>query len=254
MEGERRARSTTRSSTSGPSTRSGSSSRTRSRSTTIDVRGERGAARRRRRRQVAAAAGVPHRARASPTTSTSATTRCGPRSRRPTCRSAATSASTPGSTSSQQRDPTPQKGVIHTQVGLATGEALGMWLVTGVLERFPQPQGRVRGARPRLDRVVPVLHRRHGRAAAATSSPRSPRCRASTSTATCTSRSSTSRWRCRTCATSSACATCMWSTDYPHPVTSWPNSRALAEASMAGVPADERELMLSANSARVWNL
>ena len=25
----------------------------------------------------------------------------------------------------------------------------------------------------------------------------------------------------------------MWSTDYPHPVSSWPNSRALAEASMA---------------------
>ena len=46
----------------------------------------------------------------------------------------------------------------------------------------------------------------------------------------------------------------LWSTDYPHPVTSWPNSCALAEASMAGVPADERELMLSPNSARVWNL
>jgi len=46
----------------------------------------------------------------------------------------------------------------------------------------------------------------------------------------------------------------LWSTDYPHPVTSWPHSRALAEASMDGVPADERELMLSANSARVWNL
>jgi len=46
----------------------------------------------------------------------------------------------------------------------------------------------------------------------------------------------------------------LWSTDYPHPVTSWPNSRALAEVSMAVVPADERELMLSLNSARVWNL
>ena len=41
------------------------------------LRGAGGAARRRARRQVAAAPGVPARGRASPTTSTSATTRCG---------------------------------------------------------------------------------------------------------------------------------------------------------------------------------
>jgi predicted TIM-barrel fold metal-dependent hydrolase len=46
----------------------------------------------------------------------------------------------------------------------------------------------------------------------------------------------------------------LWSTDYPHPVTSWPDSRALIERSFAGVPADERELILSGNATRLWNI
>ncbi|HUP75768.1 MAG TPA: amidohydrolase family protein [Acidimicrobiales bacterium] len=46
----------------------------------------------------------------------------------------------------------------------------------------------------------------------------------------------------------------MWSSDYPQPVSSWPNSRAMVEKSLNGVPANERELMVSGNAARVWNL
>ncbi|NUU25792.1 MAG: amidohydrolase family protein [Streptomycetaceae bacterium] len=46
----------------------------------------------------------------------------------------------------------------------------------------------------------------------------------------------------------------LWSTDYPHPVTSWPRSRALVDEQFAAVPADERALMVSGNAMRVWNL
>ena len=46
----------------------------------------------------------------------------------------------------------------------------------------------------------------------------------------------------------------LWSTDFPHPVTSWPNSRRIVEEQFAAVPADERELILSGNATRVWNL
>jgi predicted TIM-barrel fold metal-dependent hydrolase len=46
----------------------------------------------------------------------------------------------------------------------------------------------------------------------------------------------------------------MWSTDFPHPVTSWPNSRAVVEKQFAGVPQAEREAMLSGNAMRIWNL
>ncbi len=40
----------------------------------------------------------------------------------------------------------------------------------------------------------------------------------------------------------------MWSTDSPHPVTSWPNSRKIVEEQFTGIPADERALMLSGNA------
>ena len=46
----------------------------------------------------------------------------------------------------------------------------------------------------------------------------------------------------------------MWSSDYPHPVSSWPNSRALVERTFGTVPSDERELIVSGNAKRVWNL
>jgi predicted TIM-barrel fold metal-dependent hydrolase len=46
----------------------------------------------------------------------------------------------------------------------------------------------------------------------------------------------------------------MWSSDYPHPVSSWPESRATVERLFTGVPEDERDLICFANVARVWNL
>jgi predicted TIM-barrel fold metal-dependent hydrolase len=46
----------------------------------------------------------------------------------------------------------------------------------------------------------------------------------------------------------------MWSTDYPHPACTWPDSRALVDEEFAGIPADERELIVCGNATRVWNL
>jgi predicted TIM-barrel fold metal-dependent hydrolase len=46
----------------------------------------------------------------------------------------------------------------------------------------------------------------------------------------------------------------LWSTDFPHPVTSWPNSRKLVEEQFAGIPDAERSLMLSGNASRIWGL
>ena len=46
----------------------------------------------------------------------------------------------------------------------------------------------------------------------------------------------------------------MWSSDYPHPVTSWPNSHAIVEEQLGGLPAHERELVVSGTAKRVWNL
>ena len=45
-----------------------------------------------------------------------------------------------------------------------------------------------------------------------------------------------------------------WSTDYPHPVSSWPNSQQIIQDQLGGLPEDERDLILCGNAARVWNL
>ena len=46
----------------------------------------------------------------------------------------------------------------------------------------------------------------------------------------------------------------MWSSDYPHPVSSWPNSHAIVDEMFEGIDEHERELVVSGNAAQVWNL
>ena len=46
----------------------------------------------------------------------------------------------------------------------------------------------------------------------------------------------------------------MWSSDYPHGDTTWPNSQALNAKQFEGVPADEVRLMLALNAARLYRL
>ena len=46
----------------------------------------------------------------------------------------------------------------------------------------------------------------------------------------------------------------MWSTDYPHPACTWPDSRALVDVEFEGIAADERELIVCGNATRVWGL
>jgi predicted TIM-barrel fold metal-dependent hydrolase len=46
----------------------------------------------------------------------------------------------------------------------------------------------------------------------------------------------------------------LWSSDYPHPDTTWPSSRAIVERQFEGVPAEERELILSGNARRLYGL
>ncbi|MCB0995750.1 MAG: amidohydrolase, partial [Acidimicrobiales bacterium] len=46
----------------------------------------------------------------------------------------------------------------------------------------------------------------------------------------------------------------MWSTDYPHPACTWPDSRQLVDEEFAGIPEDERQLIVCGNATRVWDL
>jgi uncharacterized protein len=46
----------------------------------------------------------------------------------------------------------------------------------------------------------------------------------------------------------------MWSSDYPHPVSTWPKSLMVIDELFAGVPEDDRDAMVSGNATRIWNL
>jgi len=46
----------------------------------------------------------------------------------------------------------------------------------------------------------------------------------------------------------------MWSSDYPHPVSSWPRSHELVDEMFAGADPAERALVVAGNAARLWHL
>jgi predicted TIM-barrel fold metal-dependent hydrolase len=46
----------------------------------------------------------------------------------------------------------------------------------------------------------------------------------------------------------------MWSTDYPHTGTDWPNSRVTLERNFRGVPYDEVKLMIHDNAAKLYKI
>ena len=46
----------------------------------------------------------------------------------------------------------------------------------------------------------------------------------------------------------------MWSTDFPHIVTRWPNSLKVLESQMAGVPAEEERKMVAENAIKFFRL
>jgi predicted TIM-barrel fold metal-dependent hydrolase len=46
----------------------------------------------------------------------------------------------------------------------------------------------------------------------------------------------------------------MWSSDYPHTDTTWPDSKKYIEESLAGVPADDRHKILAGNAMKLYGL
>jgi uncharacterized protein len=47
---------------------------------------------------------------------------------------------------------------------------------------------------------------------------------------------------------------CMWSNDYPHPNSTWPNSRDVIARDLSHLPADVRKKLLCDNVVRLYNL
>ncbi len=144
-------------------------------------------------------------------------------------------------------------GHLHVMVPMSTAEALGMWLLTGVLERHPCLK--VVFVEPGIGwvtwwlRMVDDMAARQGY-------------------------EFPSLWRTpsdyfhsnvyltfidevdvvRHAHECLGIENVMWSSDYPHPVSSWPRSRSTVDRVFAGVSEHDRDLVCRGNAARVWNL
>ena len=140
------------------------------------------------------------------------------------------------STTSSQRDPTPRRGIMVPMAALLSRRGARHVDHDRRARALPRPQARVRRARPRLGRVVAVHRRRHGhapglrlpgahRAAELLLPPqRVPHVHRG-------ARRDRNSLRHRI-----GVENIMWSSDYPHPVSSWPNSRDRRGAVRAACP------------------
>jgi predicted TIM-barrel fold metal-dependent hydrolase len=150
-----------------------------------------------------------------------------------------------------RRDPTPQAAIFTSMPALALSEVIAWWILTGTLERFPglkivfvEPglywipgflAGLDRKADGRYDlpgvRLKPSEYFRRNMA--------------------CTFMDDEVGLASRHLI---GIENILWSTDFPHPATTWPHSRETVDRQFAAVPADERELICCGNSARIYNL
>jgi predicted TIM-barrel fold metal-dependent hydrolase len=152
-----------------------------------------------------------------------------------------------------RRDPSPQKGIFVPMVALSAAEAMGMWLLTGIFERFPRLK--VVFVEPGVGWVawwlalVDDMAARQGYEFPGLKKAPSEYFRQNVFL-TFIDEPHVVRHAHDILGINNV----MWSSDYPHPVSSWPNSQRIAEQILADVPDDERSLVLSGNAARVWNL
>ena len=153
----------------------------------------------------------------------------------------------------QRRDPTPQAGITIPMMALSCGEALGMWVIGGLLERFPDLK--LVFVEPGLGwvawwvRYVDVMVEKHAYVFPALKELPSFYFRRNVFVTFMEEPVAVQLLRHEL-----GVSNMMWASDYPHPPTTWPNSLAILDEQFQGVPDGERDLIVSGNAARVWNL
>lgn len=151
------------------------------------------------------------------------------------------------------RDPTPQKGIFVPMVALSAGEAFGMWIMGGVFERFPRLK--VVFVEPGIGWVswwlyiADDLNQRQGYEFPALTELPSHYFRQNVFLTFIDEPDVLFHARERL-----GVSNIMWSSDYPHPVSSWPRSQEIVDRTFVDATPAEREAIVSGNAARVWNL
>jgi predicted TIM-barrel fold metal-dependent hydrolase len=153
-----------------------------------------------------------------------------------------------------RRDPTPYKSIFAPFTGLMIVENVSFWLMTGVLERFPKL--RIVFVEPSLTQMLNWVRMldgswQRGRERifpGVTKSPMEMFHQQMFMTIIGGDRHSLDQRH------DVGVENIMWSTDFPHPASTWPNSREVVNQLFEGVPADERKLIVCDNAARVYGL
>jgi predicted TIM-barrel fold metal-dependent hydrolase len=150
-----------------------------------------------------------------------------------------------------RRDPTPQKAIFTSQPALRLAETIAFWILPGVLARFPgltivlvEPS---LGWVPSYLDMIDSMYAGPYDFPALDDKPSSYFHRQMMLTFVDDPRGLQQRYEL-------GVDRIMWSTDFPHPATSWPNSQAIVEKNFSGIPDSERDLIVAGNAARVYGL
>jgi predicted TIM-barrel fold metal-dependent hydrolase len=150
-----------------------------------------------------------------------------------------------------RRDPTPQAAIFTSMPALALAEVIAWWILTGTLERFPGLQivfvepslHWIPGFLDQLDRKVEGPYNLPGlRLKPSEYFHRNMACTFMDDEVGLSLRHLV------------GLENILWSTDFPHPATTWPHSRDVVARQFAEIPDAERELICCGNSARIYNL
>lgn len=150
-----------------------------------------------------------------------------------------------------RRDPTPQMAIFTSLPSLALSEVIAWWILTGTLERFPgleivfvEPSLYwIPGFLAQLDRKVAGPYDLPG----LTMKPSEYFHR----NMACTFMDDEVGLGLRHLV---GVENILWSTDFPHPATTWPNSQAVVARQFADIAEEERDLICAGNAERIYGL
>ena len=150
-----------------------------------------------------------------------------------------------------RRDPTPQMAIFTSLPALALSEVIAWWILTGTLERFPGLQivfvepglYWIPGFLESLDRKADGRYTLPG----VTMKPSDVFRRNMALTFMDDTVGLSMRHQI-------GVENILWSTDFPHPATTWPNSVETVERQFADVPDAERALITAGNARRIYGL
>jgi len=152
-----------------------------------------------------------------------------------------------------RHDPTPAKGIFQSVPPIFMAEIIASWIVSGLLQRFPRlkiilVEAGLSWIPYYLERLDTMVHR-HG-----------------WDQMKMLDEMPSAYWRRSMGATFEedefgvqlrhriGVENLMWASDYPHPDSTWPESRQAIEKHFAGVPEGDRRAIAGGNAARMYRL